>query len=101
MKIASIAEVKANLSAYVRASEAELVVITRNGKPVAVLLPMEDEEELERLALAYSKRFQALLTEARHQIATTGGVPHADFWREMGDEQAEPDTSSTGSRHQR
>jgi prevent-host-death family protein len=101
MKIASIAEVKANLSAYVKASEEELVVITRNGKPVAVLLPMEDEEELERLALAYSKRFQALLTEARHQIATTGGVPHADFWREMGDEQAEPDTSSTGSRHQR
>ena len=70
MKIASIAEVKANLSAYVKASEAELVVITRNGKPVAVLLPMEDDEELERLALAYSKRFQAILTEARGQITT-------------------------------
>jgi prevent-host-death family protein len=84
MKIASIAEVKANLSAYVKASEDELVVITRNGKPVAVLLPMEDDEELERLALAYSKRFQAILTAARQQITTTGGIPHADFWREVG-----------------
>jgi len=52
VKIASIAEVKAHLSAYVNASEAELVVITRNGKPAAVLLPIEDDAELERLALA-------------------------------------------------
>jgi prevent-host-death family protein len=101
MKIASIAEVKANLSAYVKASEEELVVITRNGKPVAVLLPMEDDEELERLALAHSKRLQAILTEARHQITTTGGIPHADFWREMGCEPVDDDTPPAGSRHQR
>jgi prevent-host-death family protein len=102
MKIASIAEVKANLSAYVKASEAELVVITRNGKPVAVLLPMEDDEELERLALAYSKRFQAILTEGRHQIATTGGISHADFWHAMGSEDASSETPpAAGSHHQR
>ena len=101
MKIASIAEVKASLSAYVKASEEELVVITRNGKPVAALLPLEDDEELERLALAYSKRLQAILSEARHQITTTGGISHADFWREMGCEQVDPDTSSAGSHHQR
>jgi prevent-host-death family protein len=97
MKIASIADVKAHLSAYVKASEEELVVITRNGKPVAVLLPMEDEQELERLALAYSKRFQALLTEARNQIITTGGIPHAEFWLEMGSEHVDPDTPPTRS----
>ena len=44
MKIASVATVKANLSAYIKASEDELVVITKNGKPVAVLLPMEDDK---------------------------------------------------------
>jgi prevent-host-death family protein len=98
MKIASIAEVKANLSAYVKASEAELVVITRNGKPVAVLLPMEDDEELERLALAYSKRLQSILTEARHQITTTGGLSHEDFWREMGREREDPDAPPAASR---
>jgi prevent-host-death family protein len=99
MKIASIAEVKANLSAYVKASEAELVVITRNGKPVAVLLPMEDDEELERLALAYSKRFQAILTEGRHQITTSGGISHADFWHEMGSEDVDPETPPAASHH--
>ena len=81
MKIASVADVKANLSAFIKASEGELVVITRHGKPVAVLLPLEDEDELERLAMAYSQRFQAILHEARAQIRATGGIPHDEFWR--------------------
>ncbi len=83
MKIASVADVKAHLSAYIKASEDELVVITKNGKPVAVLLPMEDDDELERLALAYSRRFQAILHEARDQIRVSGGIPHDDYWREV------------------
>jgi prevent-host-death family protein len=47
MNMASMAEVKAHLRAYVKASEAELVVITRHGKPAAVFLPMEDDAALE------------------------------------------------------
>ena len=81
MKIASVADVKAHLSAYIKASTDELVVITKNGKPVAVLLPMEDDDELERLALAYSQRFQAILHDAREQIRSGGGIAHDDFWR--------------------
>src|SRR4051812_46810976 len=83
MKIASVADVKSHLSAYIKASEDELVVITKNGKPIAVLLPMEDDDELERLALAYSRRFQTILQEARDQIRAGGGIPHDDFWREV------------------
>ena len=93
MKIASVADVKAHLSAYIKASEDELVVITKNGKPVAVLLPMEDDDELERLTLAYSRRFQAILHESRAQIRATGGIPHDDFWREI-DAEAIPERST-------
>ena len=94
MKIASIADVKANLSAFVKASENELVVITRNGKPAAVLLAIVDDAELERLALAYSKRFQAVLEQAREQVRITGSIPHDDFWQQV-DQDTGTNASST------
>jgi prevent-host-death family protein len=49
MKIASVAEVKARLSSYLKASAAGPVVVTRNGKAVAVLLGVDNDDELERL----------------------------------------------------
>jgi prevent-host-death family protein len=83
MKIASVADVKARLSAYLRESEEGPVVVTRNGKAVAVLLAVTDDDELERLVLAHSPKFQALLDRSRRQIEETGGIPHAQFWREV------------------
>src|SRR5947209_15665546 len=83
MKIASVADVKARLSAYLRESQNGPVVVTRNGKAVAVLIAVTDEEELERLVLAHSPKFQALLDKSRRQIEETGGIPHDVFWREV------------------
>src|SRR4030042_3236609 len=83
MKIASVADVKAKLSAYLRESQEGPVVVTRNGKPVGVLLSVEDEEELERLLLAYSPRLQKILLAARNQIQSTAGISHREFWKEM------------------
>jgi prevent-host-death family protein len=83
MKIASVADVKAKLSAYLRGSQEGPVVVTRNGKPVGVLLSVEDEEELERLLLAYSPRLRKILLAARNQIQSTGGISHREFWKEM------------------
>lgn len=83
MKIASVADVKAKLSAYLRESQEGPVVVTKNGKPVGVLLSVGDEEELERLLLAYSPRLRKILSAARNQIQSTGGIPHGEFWKEM------------------
>ena len=57
-------------------------MVTRNGKPAAVLLGITDEEEIERLVLAYSRKFQAILSQGRHEIQETGGITHEDFWQE-------------------
>ena len=38
MKSASVADVKARLSAYLKETRQGPVIVTRNGKPVAVLL---------------------------------------------------------------
>jgi prevent-host-death family protein len=83
MKIASVAEIKAKFSAYLKASEEELVVITRNGKAIGVLLPIEDDDELERLVLAYSKQFRSVLETARKEIASGKGVAHDEFWEDL------------------
>src|SRR6266403_3916824 len=83
MKIASVAEIKVRLSAYQKESQEGPVVVTRNGKAVAVLLAVTDDDELERLMLAHSPKFQALLDKSRRQIEETGGVPHEQFWREV------------------
>ncbi len=83
MRIAPVTEVKARFSAYLKTSEEGPIVVTRNGKPVAVLLSVTDEEEVERLVLAYSPKFQRVLQAAKQQIRKGGGIRHEDFWRDI------------------
>ena len=80
MKIASVAEVKSQFSAFLKSSAVGPVVVTRNGKPVAVLVGVEDEEEIERLLMAYSPRLRAICDLSRQQIAEGKGVSHEQFW---------------------
>lgn len=85
MKIAPLADVKARLSAYLDECEAQgPVVITRNGRVAAVLLAPRDEEDLERLILARSPRFQDLLRRSRTSIRTGHGLPKAEVWKAAG-----------------
>jgi prevent-host-death family protein len=82
MRIAPLADVKARLSAYVAECEAiGPIVITRNGKAVAVLLAPTDDADLERLLLARAARFQALLAKSRQSIKAGKGLTREDFWK--------------------
>ena len=82
MRIAPVADVKARLSAYLEECESEgPIVITRNGKAVAVLLAPADDDDLERLLLARSPRFQAMLDRARKSITQGKGLSESAFWK--------------------
>jgi prevent-host-death family protein len=83
MKIASVAEVKAQFSSFLNASESGPIVVTRNGKPVAVIVGVHDDDEIERLLMAYSPRLQAILEESRKQIRAGDVVNNDDFWSEV------------------
>jgi prevent-host-death family protein len=83
MKIASVAEVKARLSAYLKASAAGPVVVTRNGKAVAVLIGVEDDEEVECLLLAHSRKLRAILDAADRRIDEGAGIGHDEFWQQV------------------
>ena len=83
MKIASVAEIKSQFSAFLKASEAAPVVVTRNGRPVAVIVGVQDEEEIERLLMACSPRLQAILAASRKQIRVGDVLNHTEFWAEV------------------
>src|SRR5262245_43579464 len=83
MKLDSVADVKARLSSYLKASSAGPVVVTRNGKAVAVLLGVQDDEELERLLLAHSRKLRAILDAADRRIDQGAGIGHDEFWQRV------------------
>src|ERR1700726_3722732 len=98
MKIASLVDVKTHFSSYVKASAQGPVVVTRNGKPVAVLLAVTDEDELERLLMAHSPKLQAILDAARQRIQAGQGIPEEEFWAEV---EGEPRTKKPRTRRAR
>ena len=80
-RIAPLADVKARLSAYIEESQTEgPVVITRNGKAVAVLVSPVDDDDVESLVLARSPRLQRLLKKSRSSIAAGRGLSAKEFW---------------------
>jgi prevent-host-death family protein len=78
-----MAQVKSQFGAYLKASEKGPVVVTRSGKPVAVIVGVEDPDEVERLLMACSPRLQAILEASRQQIRDGDVLTHEDFWAEV------------------
>ena len=65
MKIESLRDVKANLSKIVKRLPTDRsVVITKNGRPCAVLFPVTDDTDIESMVLAQNKGFWQLLDRA-------------------------------------
>lgn len=83
MKIAPLAEVKDRFSAYIDESRESPIVVTRNGRPVAMLISIDDEDDLDSLLLAHNPRFLHLLEAARERVRVTGGVSLAEFRRRL------------------
>lgn len=83
MKIAPLAEVKDRFSAYIEESRESPVVVTRNGRPVAMLISIEEEDDLDSLLLVHNPRFLQILDEARQRVRVTGGVSLEEFRRRL------------------
>jgi prevent-host-death family protein len=95
MKIASVDEMKDDFASYLRASQKGPIVVTRGGKPVAVLLKADDPGELERTLMGHSQKLQAILEAARKRFRAGRGIPHEEFWREMEAGEARPKSKRT------
>jgi prevent-host-death family protein len=72
MKIESLREVKNNFSSVIDGlTKTGPVVITKNGKSRAVLLPVDESTDLESLLLSASPRFWKLFDRAAKSTAWT------------------------------
>ena len=81
MKTATATDIGKHFQDYLAISREEPVVIMKNRRPVAILMNVhEDREELERLILAHTLRFQTLTQEAENRIQASGGMDHNEFW---------------------
>ena len=83
MKTASAAKIAAQFNHYLDASREQPVLITRKGKPVAILLAVHDNAEAEQLAVGGPRSLRSIFEEAHEQIEKHGGIPHDRFWREV------------------
>src|SRR5262245_12130170 len=88
VKVASQSEAAADVAKYVKATKKGPVVVTNKGKPVAVLLRSESEDDVERLLMGHSPKLQAILQAARKRFRQGRGIPHESFWKELEAENA-------------
>ena len=72
MKIESLREVKNNFSSVIdQLGETGPIVITKNGKGRAILLPVDESTDIESLLLSASSRFCKLFDRAAKSKAWT------------------------------
>jgi len=83
MKTASIATIKAKFSAYIQETAKGPVVVTKNGKPVAVIVAIQNEDDLERLKMAHSPKLRAILNKSLKSIQQGRGIKAEQFWKEL------------------
>jgi prevent-host-death family protein len=96
VKVATQDEVAAHFSDYVKAARKGPVVVTSQGKPVAVLLSSQTEEDVERLLMGHSPRLQSILEAARKRFRAGRGIPHETFWKDV-----EAETAGKGGKRGR
>ncbi|SPF40629.1 hypothetical protein SBA4_2530004 [Candidatus Sulfopaludibacter sp. SbA4] len=89
MKIESLRQVKNNFSEVIEAlPKTGPVVVTRNGKSAALLLPIDEDTDLESLILSNSRRFWELFDRAaqghRTPMEDLPAVDDEEAWKRIG-----------------
>jgi prevent-host-death family protein len=70
----ALSKFKADLSRFLRLAEAEEIVITRHGKPAAVLIGFKSEDDWFDYRLENDSRFLNRVAQARARISRGRGV---------------------------
>jgi prevent-host-death family protein len=78
-KEVALAEVKDDLSKYLRLAVNEEIIITRHGRPAGVLIGFASEEDWFDYRLEHHPEFLRRIEEARIAIRAGQGIPLGDL----------------------
>jgi prevent-host-death family protein len=79
MKRVPLADVKNDLSRYLRLAETEEIVITRHGKPAGVLVGFGSEDDWFEYRLLHDPVFQRRIEAARQSLDAGHGLRLEDI----------------------
>ena len=79
MRQVALAEVKDDLSRFLRLAESEEIVITRHGRPAGVLIGFEGEEDWFDYRLEHHPEFLRRVAEARDALRGGRGIRLEDL----------------------
>jgi prevent-host-death family protein len=74
VKTIELSEATASLSDYARNARKETVIVTRRGKPVAALMPVDANTDLENLVVTTHPTFQAIMDRSSARYRAEGGL---------------------------
>lgn len=100
MRTVDIGEAARSLSEYGRRERSETWVLTRRGKPVAAVVPLDDEDYFS-MRVANSPEFIEIIESSRASARAHGTIPVEDVEKELGIEppkQRQPASAGRGPR---
>ncbi len=74
MRLASVKDVKNKLSDYLKKAEHEDIIITKNGRPTAVLHHLGDDD-LEDYVIEHDPKFRKIIEKRWKEYSIRGGNP--------------------------
>lgn len=80
MRIESVRAVRDRLSEMLKTLPAGPVIITRNGRPCAALVALDEGTDLEAFLVAHDPKLVSLIERG---MAEPGGIPLAEVEREV------------------
>ena len=86
MTTATVTEMKAHFHSFVKASKRHPITVTRNAKPVAVLMAIEEQEDWERFQISRSPQFREIMAKSQRQIDRGEVLSSDQFWGEVEEE---------------
>ena len=76
---APLAEVKDSLSEFIKKAAKDDVLITRHGKPAAILIGFAEEDDWIDYRLEHDERFLKRIAESRRQAQSVAFTPLEDL----------------------